>query len=95
MPHGSGNTSDLSDYAVKLDSLLAKYRAEREKLIDALADIREAIEAVEDARSNILLRYRYIERKTWEEIGQYMGYDSVYVRGTLHSKALKDFQIPT
>ena len=94
MPHGSGNNSDLSDYAVKYSELLEKLKAKREQLITDLAEISAAIEAVEDPRSNILLRYRYIQLKDWGDIADAMGYVEDYVRRTLHSRALRDFEIP-
>ena len=95
MPHGSGNNSDLSDYAVKYSELLEKLKAKREQLITDLAEISAAIEAVEDPRSNILLRYRYIQLKKWREIADIMHYTEDYVKKDLHSIALRNFKIPT
>jgi len=94
MPHGSGDLSDLSDYAARLDDLLMQFRVKRTQLIDDLHEISAAIEAVEDPRSNILLRYRYIQLKDWGDIADAMGYVEDYVRRTLHSRALRDFEIP-
>ena len=94
MPHGSGDSSDLSDYAVKIDGLIMKYRRKREELIDSLHEISEAIEAVEEPRCNILLRYRYIQLKSWRFIANQMVYSEDYVRRELHSLALKLFTIP-
>lgn len=94
MPHGSGNNSDLSDYAVKYSELLEKLKAKREQLITDLAEISQAIEAVEDPRSNILLRYRYIQLKKWEEIAEAMNFNEDYVKRELHGMALKNFKLP-
>ena len=94
MPHGSGDLSDLSDYAARLDDLLMQFRTKRTQLIDDLHEISAAIEVVEDPRSNILLRYRYIQLKDWGDIADAMGYVEDYVRRTLHSRALRDFEIP-
>jgi hypothetical protein len=95
MPRGSGNTSDLSDYAVRIDELLAKLKAKREETISDLHDIIHAIEAVDDARACVLLRYKYIQRKTWREVAALMDYDEVYVKRELHSEALQKFKLPT
>ena len=95
MPHGSGSTSDLSDYAVRIDELLAKLKAKREETISDLHDIIHAIEAVDDARACVLLRYKYIQRKTWREVAVLMDYDEYYVRRELHSEALRKFKLPT
>ncbi len=93
MPHGSGGSSDLSDYAVKIDELLIEFKAKRERLMQDLREISHAIDAVEDPRSNIILRYRYIQLKDWGFIAEAMGYAEEYVKRNLHGKALKDFKI--
>ena len=85
----------LSDYAVKLDGLIMKFRLKRESLIDELHEISSAIEAVEDPRCNILLRYRYIQLKKWEDIATYMNYHVDYVKRELHGYALSQFKLPT
>ena len=95
MPHGSGNNSDLSNYMLKIDNLLTKFIKKREEAIRDLREISAAIEAVEDPQSNILLRYRYIQCKGWDEVAKYMNYNEVYVRRELHSKALMHFKVPT
>ena len=93
MPHGSSGSSDLSDYAAKIDELLMEFRTKREHLMKDLREISHAIEAVEDQRSNILLRYRYIQLKSWGFIAEAMGYTEDYVKRELHGKALNDFKI--
>lgn len=95
MPHGSGNNPDLSNYMSKIDSLLTKFIEKREKAIKDLQEISAAVEAVEHPRSNILLRYRYIQCKEWDEIAKCMNYTEVYCRRELHSEALKNFILPT
>ena len=93
MPHGSGGESDLSDYAVKLDELIMEFKAVRERALKETRQITQAIEAIEDPCSNILLRYRYIQLKTWAQIGDAMGYSEVHVK-RLHGIALNHFDIP-
>ena len=94
MPRGSGGEKDLSDYAVKLDELIIELKVIRDRAIDELHEISKAIEAVEDAQSNILLRYHYIMLYTWEKTADAMGVTPEYARGTLKGKALKNFKIP-
>lgn len=95
MPHGSGDKTDLSDYAVEIDDLLCKFRNKRKEAIRDLKEISDAIEAVEDARSNVILRYKYIQLKKWREIADAMNYTEDYVKRELHSVALQNFKIPT
>lgn len=101
MPHGSGWTSDLSDYAAKMDALIAKYSRARQKKIDDMREIVEAINEVEMKDKNdgpklaVLLRYRYIEGiKDWGVIAKRMNHSEDYVKRRLHSLALTSFQIP-
>lgn len=95
MPKGSSNNHDLSNYMLQIDKLLTKFIKMREKAIKDLYEISAAVEAVEHPRSNILLRYRYIQCKEWDEIAKCMNYTEVYCRRELHSEALKNFILPT
>ena len=94
MPHGSGSDADLSNYAAELDRLILEFKENREKCIKALREISAAIEAVKEPKYNILLRYKYIQLKSWRETADAMGYVPEYVRRELHSKALEAFEIP-
>ena len=95
MPKGPAPTSDmLSGYAAELDRLIADLEASGEKLYAELSEMIRAIEAVEDPRCSILLRYRYIQLKNWMYIAEQMGYSEVYVKGELHGMALNLFKIP-
>lgn len=94
MPHGSGNMTDLSDYVADIDELITLYKETAGKNLRDLKQITRAIEAVEDPRCNILLRYRYIQLKDWAFIADRMGYSEIHVRGKLHSLALNAFKIP-
>lgn len=93
MPHGSGCESDLSDYAAKLDDLIMEFRRQRDETLQSLKEIVEAIEAIEDPRYSILLRYRYIQLKSWRFIADTMGYSETRIRH-LHGSALEIFMIP-
>lgn len=95
MPHGSGNNTDLSDYAAKIDGLLQKLREKREETIRDLHEIMNAIDAVKDEESRVLLRYKYIQCKGWRGVAAAMNYSEPYVKSELHSKALHAFQLPT
>lgn len=96
MPHGSGdNNADLSNYAVRIDELLAKFKRKRDEAIRDLHEITDAIEATKPERAQILLRYKYIQDKRWHEIAVLMNYSEEYVRGELHSEALQNFNLPT
>lgn len=96
MPHGSGgNGADLANYAAELDKYEMKFKAQRKVILRTLDEILYSIESVENLKSQILLRYLYVELREWGDIADLMGYSEDYVRQELHSNALRDFQIPT
>ena len=67
MPKGS-KQSDLSDYIVKLDKLISDIDDKNRKLIEKRLDIEKCIMDMSDGIECNLLRKRYIEFKSWEEI---------------------------
>ena len=98
MPHGSGGTSDLSDYAAKLDGLIMLYRGLKQRILNELQEILEAIEAIEEPKYKVLLHERYINLRDgkfrdWLDIGDTMGFSEDYVKH-LHGSALEALKIP-
>lgn len=94
MPHGSGGVdAGMPRYAAMLDELIDKLRKTREQLISELNDVINAINMVEDPRFCILLKYRYIQLKRWEEIASIMGYSTTHVK-RMHGEALRAFSVP-
>ena len=95
MPHGSGgNGADLANYAAEFDKYEEKFRNQRRKILRMLDEILFAIECVEDVRSRVLLRYLYVELRSWDDIADLMNFSTGYIKQALHSKALQDFHIP-
>ena len=58
------------------------------RLIDVGREIRGVIYAVHDVRYRNLLELRYLNVKTWEQIGELMHYDPRWVR-RMHGRALQ------
>lgn len=92
MPHGSGRNSDLSDFAVKVDELLADLKKQVERRITLRKEIVRKIEQMEDETEKLVLRLRYIQLLKWEEIAVRMDYDYRYTL-KVHGRALKKFEI--
>ena len=63
-----------------------------DKLVDKKIEASRKIDGLDllDNTSAVILRERYINLKTWEEIANAMNYSVRHVNN-LHSKALKDF----
>lgn len=91
MPTGSVQ-SDLSDYAAKLDELQKQYVGQLQKTLDQRQQIQSSIDAMSDETEQDLLRYRYIELLTWEQVAEKI---DKQVRWTyeLHLRALEHFRI--
>lgn len=92
MPHGSG-ISDAVGFAV---SKAADLAAEINREIDRLADLRREIEAairtVPDGTMRDLLRYRYIDAMTFEEVAVRMHYNYRWIT-RLHGRALSELAL--
>ena len=92
MPHGSGGNSDLSDFVVKVDELLADLKKQVEERITLRKEIVQKIERMEDETEKLVLRMRYIHLKSFEEISIELGYTYRHVI-RMHGWALKNFKM--
>lgn len=91
LPHGSGG-SDLSGYAAKIDELLRDLEKQMNKRIELRLRISREIESMSDETESLILRYKYIQGLSFEEIAVRLGY--TYRHTTrLHGKALENFKM--
>ena len=91
MPHGNG-TSDLSEYAARLDEEINKLKVQRLEKVKIYSDISSRIRRVEDDNQRELLMYRYIKCMKWEDITVAMGYTWQHIH-RIHSKALDNIDL--
>lgn len=91
MPKGNMK-SDLSGYMAKLDELLRELDAEREIQMIVYKEIRQAINAMQDATEQEILTRRYTLGQSWEKISAEMGYSYRHTTKK-HGQALKNFEI--
>ena len=85
---GGGDGRSLEHAAEHIAHLAAQLEHQRIGLVRLRREIGAAIDAVPDARHRELLRLRYIDGRTWEQVAEFMRYDDprwVYV---LHGNAL-------
>ena len=83
----SGHGDPVADRVVRKQTLLERYAAKLEQLETAQTEIEDAIEALEPIE-RVLLRHRYIEGMTWEEVCVAVGY-SWRQTHRIHAQALK------
>ena len=92
MPHGTGY-SDLSSYAIQLDRLEKKLSREIGRQIRIRNQIWKAIEGLPTKSEKMVLKFRYINRYSWEEAAVKSCYT---YRHTLriHGEALEHLKVP-
>lgn len=86
MPKGSGTVDDTGRLAAKLADLAYLIAAKLDEAIAVRLRIERAIEGL-DGQERVLMRLRYIEGKTWEEIAVAMHYAWAHVH-RIHARAL-------
>ena len=91
MPKGHKQT-DLSDYIVKLDKLIAEIDKKKQELEYKRLDIERCIVDLNDGTESDVLRKRYIELKSWVKICHEIGYERSHIN-RIHGHALKNLAI--
>ncbi|MCD8087118.1 MAG: hypothetical protein LUE22_00820 [Oscillospiraceae bacterium] len=88
-PPGGGNGRSIEAAVTHVDELTRELSAQVEALLALRREVETAISAVEDARHRELLRCRYIDGQTWEQIAEAMAYDIRWIY-KLHRSALQE-----
>lgn len=92
MPKG-GNQGDRLQLAVdRICELKVSLKQRIDAAVEKRKEIETVIETLEDKTLQLLLRYRYIDGMTWEQIAVKMRYDYRWVL-RLHGRALERLTI--
>lgn len=75
----------------KIVELENQITAEIDDYVDFKTQIHNAINSVEKPNENLVLRYRYIEMMSWDEIAEKMNYSNKQIR-RIHYEALKSLK---
>ena len=86
MPRGSGVSSPVERLDERLEKLKSKLATKREKYVAEQERLEDFLETIEDAEIRVYARGRFIEHKSFEQIG-----NENYVDRTTVSKKLKDY----
>lgn len=84
--------SDLSDYIIKIDELISQINECEIKLRNRRLAIEQGIITISDGIESEILRKRYIEAKSFEEIATELGYTYRHVI-RMHGWALLKFEL--
>lgn len=92
MPHAplQSSTSAQEDMLIKAMELRELYYTKLQEMQKRLYEVEMAISDLEPI-SRVLLRYRYLDGKTWEEICEKLDYSWAQVH-RLHTKALEQLK---
>ena len=92
-PRGGGSIYGKTEEIIaKIVDLEKEIDADVDRLISIRDNIKAVIEAVEDDRERLLLQYRYLDGRTFEEIAVQMHYSWRHIH-RLHSRALSNVEI--
>lgn len=91
-PKGGGSIYKSGDIVAKVIDLEREINTDIDRLIKVKKDIANIINQVEDNQLRLLLNYRYIDGKVWEQIALDMGYGWRHIH-KLHSKALDEIKM--
>lgn len=84
---GSSNNDKLLKILIKIDKEIRQYWSKYDKLIDKLGEIERAIEKL-DSTERTIMRLRYIDNLTWEEIAVKLKYSWQHIH-RIHKNILK------
>lgn len=90
MPAGAGGPRDLSDYMAKVDKLERDLSRQMDECIRIEVQIRRDIDMLEDEREREILRLKYIDGMTWEQVARSIPCD-VRTATRAHGRALEAF----
>lgn len=83
----------ISNIIAKIVDLEKQINDEIDRFVDLKKEIHDAVDNVKNVNEQLVLRYRYIEFLTWEQISERMNYSIMQVH-RIHSNALRNFIIP-
>lgn len=85
----SGYSNRLEEYCCKIVDAQTEVENQLAELIDIKREIEEVITKVKDTTLRVLLEQRYLVGKGWEEIADFMGYCTEYIKRDVHRDALR------
>lgn len=92
MPRNGSRTNIIENGIAAIDEIEININSNIDRLVDLRTEIEGKIEGVEDLRLRELLKCRYIDCQTWEEIAYENGYSWRHVF-RMHEKALDEITI--
>ena len=89
---GGERKNKLQDCVIKIVDLEREIEQQVSEYVEYKRKLIKAIDLHKDEKERLLLRLRYIEYLTWEEISDKMNYSARQIY-RLHKQALKNFEM--
>jgi len=89
MPMGGRIKNVTAEYAGKIADMEEILEDRRRKCLDELAELYRFIDDVADSEVRSILRYRYVEGKTWAQVAMRMGYSGEQIPRKMHNAYLE------
>lgn len=89
----STTSSSVERTVEKIAAMQEKINGEIDRFVDLKAEIHDAIAQLGDPSEQLVLRLRYIQLKSWEEIQAVIGADTRKIF-RVHRSALEHFRVP-
>lgn len=70
------NTSPTEEIFIRINNLKEKYNNKQIRLFDELTKIEEYLDKVDNSSVRTIMRKRFIDLKTWEEVAADMNYSN-------------------
>lgn len=90
MPKAHNTEHDLSEYVAKMDEMTDYMISKYTRLRDIEVDIYKRVDQMQDQTERDILRTRYIDGLTWDQIALKLGYSRRNVT-RIHGRALLHF----
>lgn len=90
MPRTSG-TSGLDEQVARIDAVMRRFEAAREKALEILEEVEDMIDALGEADERTVLRMKYVRGLTWEGVATEMCWSESTVR-RIHARAVAELE---
>ena len=88
MPRSSSENERLSTLLAEIEEVTELYNEKMSRLIKSQFKIENTIDILDDATERNLMRLKYLDGFTWEEVAVEMGYSWQHIH-RIHNKILK------
>lgn len=88
IPKAGSSNNGFTRAVERIEEIEHEINTEIDKLVELKKQIETAINTIDDDILRLLMRYRYINGKTWEQIAVDMHYSYMHIT-RLHGKALQ------